>query len=645
MSKHILEVSKNKYESNPNCEICKVLDEQFKTASKSNQNDIARLETLLVNGYHLNDVLESNNLKNRYKLLSQYPSYNSDIEKRALNEIGGESVIYNTYSAMAPTLIFGRWCKHCGSRKHDIYDTKFKADFSFKLSYDKETNILSWNDVHFNFKHHFRILKKDDLTDFELLTETSSLEVQDSDLEDGRVYTYMVQCLGVLDDILCVSTIDVLYTPLNHKPKDIDFEYRIHRYLPSLDEDPIDYLYAKFNVDDSNYGQTIFKLNHDHVPSITYWHEDLYFDENNRFFFPDNRSYFLKPFIKSKKFKTDKKPDHLDYPDKYYWNINAPTQIIKKSPFYYDYIYDLSFTPGRRSMHIEFKLKWPNNIKEFKLYFKQANEPILDIDDSYKVITFKPYAGVEEYVIDIDKLASNSAWVFGVFTSYDLYDEDIRKEYQNISFITPRYPKVLTFKDKEDFYDINLWHKYQDFYSYDTSSYDENRYSFNSDNVWICDHLNHHDVGVLLIHEDEIPECFTLEYDYKLLTKTSKDVLNMFYNFKLQHVVRNLTNEWKHFEKLFLNQDYVLIRWEVMKHTPLRWVCALLDNIKIVAHEVHDDHNDNFSYTEELIVKNEYTYNKKIRHDGKHKYAPERYYYMHVVINPYTISDIKAGET
>ena len=654
LSKHVLEISKNKYESNPNCEICKVLDEQFNNLkSFSDQEGIKRLELLLVNGYHLNNILESNNLKTKYKLLGQYLSYNDDIYKKALHKIGEESVVYNTYNAMSPTLIFGRWCKNCGSRKHDIYDTKFQSDLSSNLNYNLDTKTLSWKDIKFDFDHYFKIYKKSDISDFELLAETKSLELYDNDLDDGRIYTYMIQYIGLLDEVLMIDCIDVYIPVLDHTPKDINFEYRIHRYLENNDNDfkIIDYLYAKYEINDDNFGKVIFKVNHDHVPSISYWHEDLYFDKDNRFFFPDERQYFLKPYICSKKFKQDKDNDHKDYPDKYFWNKNSDVKIIQYKPFYKDYIYNLKFEPGKRKMHISFNLQWPNNIKELKLYFKQDDKYITDVDDTYKIITFEPYNSVEEYVIDIENLASNSSWVFAIFPTYDSCDEDIRIEYQNISLIGPYYEDEKFYKLPSDFYDINLWHLHKDFYRYDLFNKEEIRFQFNRDTVWVCDHLNYHDVGVLLIHENDIPECFTLKYDYKFLAKTSKDRLNMFYDFKLGHKVKNSSSNWYHFEQTYINQDYVLIRWEVMKHSKIDWTCAFLDNISIKAHKIIDKHTNNFTYDEKLIIKNEYSYNKKIRHDGKHKYAPERYYYMNVKINPYEKGDLeenfdkKAGET
>ena len=646
MSKYVLEISKNKYESSPNCEICKVIDEQFKTLSSfSSQEEIKRLELLLVNGYHLNDVLESNNAQIKYKLLNQYPSYHIDIYNKALHKIGEENTIYNTYNALSPTLLFGRWCKNCGSRKHDIYDMTFHSNLSsFTLQYDLDSHILSWKDIQYEFIHYFKIYKKSDISSFKLLKQTTDFTLYDDDLDDGRVYTYLIQVLDMHDEVLAVKHIEV-WTPYeDHTPLPINYEYRIHRYLDE-NHNIIDYLYAKYDVNDSNYGKTIFKLNHDHVPSITYWHDDVYFDEHDRFFFPDDRKYFLKPYIMSKKFKKDGINDHLLHPDKYFWNINSETKIVQYRPFYQDYVYDLVFTPLRRAMQITFKLKWPNDIKQLKLYFKQTDQYLLDTDDTYKVLTITPIPGVVEYTIDINRLASNTHWMFGLFPVYDSKDEDIRMEYQTVALIPPIYDMVKKYQTASAFYDINHWHLHSDFYSYDIRSNNALPSIMDRQHeVWICDKLPHHDVGVLLIHDNDIPECFTLSYDYKFISITKKDRLNMFHNFQLDHKVLPVYDEWAHFEKRYMNQDYAIIRWEVMRHETVSWTCAFLDNITITAHKIIDKYTDNFTYTEELIIKNAYKYNKKIRYNGRYKFAPERIYHMNVVMKPYDEKDLEGGE-
>ena len=643
MSKYVFKLTSNKYESNPKCKFCKVLDEQFnKLSSIDDQYEIQKLEKLLVNGYNLVDVLESNHYIGKYKTLMNYKSYNDDIQNKALSVIGKQDVAYNTYNAMSPTLIFGRWCKECGSRKHDIYDTKLTSELSSYVNYDFETHTLSWTDIDYKFGHYFRVYKKSDITEFEVLKETNKLSLVDEELEDGRVYTYLIAFVNELDEIILTKEKSILIPSNDHAPKTIEFEYRIHKYLDE-DFNKHEYMYAKYEHDDDNFGKVYFKLNHDHVPSISYWKEDLSFDDDDRFVFPDDRTYFLKPYIRSRVFKKDGIDDHLNYPDLYFWNRECKTEIVQYHNFYEDNIYDLTFTPGKRSMHIEFKIKLPTTIKEIKIYFKQDDKYIYDTlnDDTYKILTIKPVYGVEEYMVDIEKLASNSKWVFGVFPTYEHYDEDIRKEYQNISMIEPHYGGIKYYKNKEDFYDINLWHKHNDFYRYDLKEKKEVHSSGDRGVVWVSDNLKHHDVSVLLIHDTEMPECFTLSYDFKYIAKNNKDRLNMFYNFKLNHKVKDINFGWRHFEKTYFDQDYVIIRWEVMKHSTMPWTCAFLDNICIIPHKIRDTKTDNYTFTEELLIKQKYLYNKRIRHDGKHRYAPVRVYYMNVKMNPYEKGDFE----
>ena len=85
MSKHILKISDNKYETNRFCPICECIDKIYDKIKT--QKDIENLETLLVNGYGLVDVLEANNMTSKYKYLQNVPSYHDDIYNKALAQI------------------------------------------------------------------------------------------------------------------------------------------------------------------------------------------------------------------------------------------------------------------------------------------------------------------------------------------------------------------------------------------------------------------------------------------------------------------------------------------------------------------------------------------------------------------------------
>ena len=716
MSKHILKISDNKYETNRFCPICECIDKIYDKIKT--QKDIENLETLLVNGYGLVDVLEANNMTSKYKYLQNVPSYHDDIYNKALAQIGNKDTIYNSYNAMSPSLLFGRWCKNCGSRKHDIYDTTFQADFSSKVEFDYDNMILSWNDIHFDFDHSFRISRKDDLGENVILTTTKKHYYHDK-LKDGRLYLYQIEVLDELNNPIHIMHKYVLIPSLDHTPQTIPIEYRIHRvlltpeeaegkYIPSLPneyeainmwespnqfywksedfnewgeklnpspseefkqvsmwENPnsiywksedfnewgkeidsseksnlikYDYLYIRYDNSDENLDKVLVKVNDEHVPSKSYWIHDIYF-QGNRFDFPDDRTYFAKPYLISKKFKQKDKEDHWYYPHLYFWNENIPAVLIKRENWYKDNIYDLNFIPDDRQMTITFSVKLPHNIKKFHLYFKQGEELIRDHNDTFKHIEFLPKKYIEDYVITINNLASNSKWSFAIFPEYESYDEDIRVEYQSTNFIPPTYELDQYFTKPEDFHDINHWHLAKDFSYYD--NYKKVYSCDDRDIVWQCDQLPYHDVGVLLIHDLIVPEFFTLSYDYKFLDKNSDDVFNMFYNFNLEHRIGFIHSKWHSFSKLYENQKQHIIRWEVMRHAHSRQTCAFLDNIHIKAHPIIDTYLDNFTYEEDIKLKDWFYYNKKFRHNGKYRHSPKRYFHMDVNINPYTINDIQ----
>ena len=637
MSKHILKISDNKYETNRFCPICECIDKIYDKIKT--QEDIENLETLLVNGYGLVDVLEANNMTSKYKYLQNIPSYHDDIYNKALAQIGNKDTIYNSYNAMSPSLLFGRWCKNCGSRKHDIYDSTFNSDFSSKIEFDYDTQTLFWNDIHFDFDYSYRISRKDDLGEKVVLATTKQLYYQD-ELKDGRLYLYQIEVLDELNNVVHTMNKYVLIPSLDHTPKTIPIEYRIHRALKESESGyiPYDYMYIRYDDSDENLDKVLVKVNDDHVPSKTYWVHDLYFHDN-KFDFPDDRTYFAKPYLISKKFKQKDKEDHWYYPHLYFWNESIPPVLIKKEKWYEDNIYNLNFTPDDRQMTITFSVKLPHNIKQFHLYFKQGEELITDSNDTFKHITFTAKKYIEDYVITINHLASNSKWSFAIFPEYETYDEDIREEYQSTNFITPTYELDQYFTKPEDFYDINHWHLAKDFSYYD--NYNKVYSCDDRDIVWQCDQLPYHDVGVLLIHNLIVPEFFTLSYDYKFLDKNSDDVFNMFYNFNLEHRIGFIHSQWHSFSKLYENQRQYIIRWEVMRHAHSRQTCAFLDNIHIKAHPIIDTYLDNFTYEEDIKLKDLFYYNKKFRHNGKYRHSPKRYFHMNVNINPYTINDIQ----
>jgi hypothetical protein len=112
------------HEKNVNCPLCdqidKIYNEMFNTILPENilQLKFKTLENCLVNGYGLLTVYEKNGYGSA-KLF--YKEIISKIKKY-------KSLHGNDFELDDVRLVHSRWCKHCGSRKPDIYDWSREID-------------------------------------------------------------------------------------------------------------------------------------------------------------------------------------------------------------------------------------------------------------------------------------------------------------------------------------------------------------------------------------------------------------------------------------------------------------------------------------------------------------------------------------
>lgn len=658
LSKYVLNSGKY-YEHNHNCSLCSVIDDEYSKINDSfNQQDkIKKLEELLVNGYNLVNVYESNNKK--ISNLSSYKTYNDDILKKALSKFSPSQSqqVYNTYYALDATLLFGRFCRECGARKHDIFDTHLllnnnEFNFLYTLSNDCSSITLTWTKITYSFGYYVYIYKKSDISDFEELYKTNenSLSFTDTKLDDGRVYSYKIKYFDETGNVMFEKTLDVLVpTNKDHTPNKINnLVFMKHRELlhneGTEEYRTHDYITAKYDVNsnDTNFGDVIFKMNEEHVPAIDYWYNDIQFMNHDEYTFTDRmKRYFLKPYIRSRVFRKDGTDDHDLFPDLYYWNSSMPATFMSFSLFEDD-MYNLTFQDGFRSMKINYSLKVKNTVKYVRIVFKQDNKIILNNQEfsTYKIVDVPAIHALYDYEVNITRLASNSYWVFGVFPVYENSTEDIRLEFQKIVKINPCFDKTILY-DETKFYDMGDWYKDKDFDKYNLRTYEKISYNKTPENVYMCDKLKHKDVSVLLIHEDEVSECFTVSFDYKMIAKNKDDRLNYFMNFTPELKVVDTYDQWRTFKKTYFNKDFMILRWEQMKMGEMPYTCTFVKNIKIDNETIIDTYIDNFTRTDLIKFKEFYYYNKKIRHNSKHQHVPKKFYNVDIIMNDYYDKDVK----
>jgi hypothetical protein len=122
------------HETNSNCPICWQIDQLYtKVFVESNgviyQQILNNLDdNFLVNGYSLLSVFEKNGYhtaldayKQKILKLKEYNSIHDEYT-------GSDNQIEKNLFLDKPRLIHSRWCKHCGSRKPDIYEEGRETD-------------------------------------------------------------------------------------------------------------------------------------------------------------------------------------------------------------------------------------------------------------------------------------------------------------------------------------------------------------------------------------------------------------------------------------------------------------------------------------------------------------------------------------
>lgn len=680
MSKYILDIGKH-WEHNNKCPLCTAIDNQYEYISKlakeptvnkeAIQHEMHILEHMMINGYGLIDVYESNSIQHKlvFDKIQRMPSYTEDVVNSALNVFGKDkgTLKFNEYVAKEPTLIFSRFCRDCGARKPDIFDTECLKDFKnaiftcelidLKIPVDsthKQYIDLKWNSIDYDFPYTMKIWKKvdnskiDETTDLEgykLLLDTDKyFETKDTELEDGRAYYYKLQYVNEFGMVFKELKTNVLVPCYcDHIPKNIsNLRFIKHRKLVKQDDltyQTYDTFRAEYDVDktDTDFGEVIFKINEEHVPSTDYWYTDEEFKNHESYHFVnDKKRFFLKPYIKSRLFKKDWVNDHDIYPDLYFWNTSMPVQFFQYEPFGED-IYNVKFEDGKRSMKITYNLKIRNKIKYVRIMFKQSDKYITDDDDgTYKIVDVPAVHALYDYEVNITGLASNSYWVFGAFPVYENSDPDIRLEYQTIVKIRPWFSKDKWYRNPLDFYYIGKWYSDKDFDRYKVPSWDKiSLADCRKKNVMMCDKIQMKDVAVLLIHDDDCSECFTLDFDFKMIAKTRQDRLHNFVNFQPQLKVVDTYDKWMSFERSYYNYEYMIIRWEQMKFADTKWTCTFIDNVHVHNETIVDTDTDNFTRTDTIKFKDFHYYNRTIKHNSLYQHTPKKFYGVDIVMNPY----------
>jgi len=685
--KYIVDETKPIWEHSDNCSLCSAIDNQYnyieEILKQTNydkdylQQQWNVLEDMLVNGYGEVHTLEANARVHKFynNLLNDMTFYNEDTKNLIIDTCGNKKQKYNKDNLRYPSVLFSRFCKDCGARKPDIVDTHQLDDFDYKLTAttnpDLHSITVSWIPINYPYDFTVKLYKRADNTPIDTIKDKDNNDIpdttkgkfinnswyrfvsafkanditsyQDNQIADGRAYYYVLEYHDI-DDMIFHTLTAHTYNKVwfNHIPKLLkNLKYKQHRHLIKNDKGQLvtdDFIYAYYEDNqDIDFGEVIFKLNSDHVPSKDFFITDYQFKNHEKFHLPDNNtSYFIKPYIKSKQFKKDWDNDHQIYPDLYFYNTDSQAEIIHYKP-YYDEMYNLKFEDGIRSMKISYDLKMRNHIDHVRIMFKQNNKYITDDDDgTYKVVDVPATHATYHYEINITGLASNTFWVFGVFPVYTDTDADIRTEYQTIVKIKPWFVDDEYFSDALDFTYIGKWYLDHDFNEYALPSLTHvvNANSLDKE-VWMVDKQQKKDVAPLVILREYVPEYFYIEFNYKAVTKTDLDRYHYYINDKMQLKIVDTEGKWLYYKEYFYNLPYAIHRWEQMKMSDSPWTCSFVDNIHIHNFTVIDKETNNFTRKDELKYTNYHYYNRTIKHNNLYLHTPDKFYGVDIQINPY----------
>ena len=652
MSRYIVDID-DLWEHNRQCELCQTIDRAYDAIvdQRSSQADVTRLEELLVNGYGRPAVVEATGNAGVETVVSELEgmvSYNDDVYQKALAG-QGFAANYDKYAARQPTAMYGRWCRDCGARKPSIVDLNARVDLT---KYSLSTTVtgrhvgLTWTVARRELQQTLTITRRDDLgAQVEVgvinLTYASSTSgvVVDEVPGDGRVYTYTANFVDECGlTVVTRESTQLVVVDVDHVPKPVDVKFVRHARLEAT---PTGYQRVEFTrLDfvkpvDPNFGRVVVKLNDDHEPGVDYWVSDLEFSNTGEFTFTDDKHYFAKTIVESRVFKKDGVNDHDRYPDLFFYNTSAPVVLLHREPFPDD-LYALKFADGQRSMTINYSLKVGTTARFVRVMFKQGESVVTDDDDgTFKVVDVPVVNATYDYCVTITGLAANSFWTFGVFPAYADTDPDVRLDYQTIVKIRPWYRGEHQYT-LNDFYYTGRWLPTPDFTDYQLSTYTsvvgaEAR----GHQVMACEHVAPGDVAVLLIHDDDVAEQFTVTYDHKLISKNYEDQLNAYVNHHRFLSETTTGGRWQSTSTTFTNASFLIARWEQLKVSTQPWTATFVDNVVVHSETVVDVDVHNFTRDDTLKFKEYYYFNRTTRYDAVQQFTPKKYYCVDVKINPY----------
>lgn len=295
MAKYIVPfVDSSKWETQCTCRYCKQLDDRYKDIielqkDKNNlekcQALIAELDKYTVDGYGLAQTYESDgSVFSKYEKIQKvgtYYNYTDDVIQKAKNYIDGKVLSYNIKNnADEETVLFGRWCSVCGSRKPDVYDTLRleRLDLlpisSFRIENTGSTAEIVWRDSESEAFSYSKLFRNNEYIEMCVSKDKYyNNEKYVDKIEPGVLYQYYVVDYDSYNKPIAISELLTTLTESDDKePPAVCTDVKVVQATKLVKDDKDgtykikNILYASYkNPTDADYTGTVVKIGKNHM--------------------------------------------------------------------------------------------------------------------------------------------------------------------------------------------------------------------------------------------------------------------------------------------------------------------------------------------------------------------------------------------
>jgi hypothetical protein len=595
---------KNKWESKDDCSLCSRIDKNYNEILNNDnisykQKQINFLDRhLLISGYSLIELYERNGYgiykKDKIIEVKQYKSESDIFYNKVEYYLNNKN--YNDFNEVnidKPVLMYSKWCKECGSRKPDIYDTEKRdnlpmldiVNFYTKLQNNKV--YITWKDIEAFSRYGTKLIKKQgsppkNINDGEILidyTNTvnrySSFPFVDKDVVQGNLYYYKIYTYDKFNKIIKESNTQEVYVQTTDfsPPNAInDLQLEQDRKIEIIDDKYKikDYLYINWsNPQNKDLNGVLLKMHDEYVPTKSDDYitindykngenfEKIKIDVTNKSknqLYVNKRYYFkLFPYDIIKKKKGNYQNTYEDYRN---YNDNSIAQSIKLFP-HVNKVKNISIKEKDHKLLLQWEDPNDDKWEYTKILIKENNKSLTKDDGELvqKVYQHNKYSN--DYFV-IDNLKNNVEYNVAIFPVNSAGICNVNLDNQ-IKGVPGYYTNGFNFdlnQDLRDYFEyLGAWELYQ--HNERGNVMKNPPLPPNSESMCYFE--------LFKLKSDDLRYNGYFEFDYKITTIQENSFLNVYINEELieSFTCDNLFNpheEWKKAKIKLPNKDYIKIQ-------------------------------------------------------------------------------------